>query len=227
MLTLSSQVRTKTKKQTRAVRKEGFIPGVLYGPRIKTVSVQVPVKDFEKVYAEAGETSLVTLSFPAEAKELQNTVVMIRDVAKHPISRAMLNIDFYQVPMDEKTVVKVPVEYGGDPPAVKDEGGTLVRNLYELEIRAFPMDIPHEIHVDLSGLAHLGDALMLKDIVLPVNVEVLHHDLETVIAYVEAPQVEEEMAPTEEVSVEDIKTEGEEKREERAAEKAAEETEEK
>lgn len=196
---------------------------MLYGPRIKTISVQVLFKDFEKVYAEAGETSLVTLEFSAEAKDLQNTVVMIRDVEQHPVSRQLTHVDFYQVPMDEKTIVRVPVEYDGEAPAVKDEGGTLVRSLYEVEVRAFPMDIPHEIHVDLTSLAHMGNTLMLKDIALPANIEILHHDPETVIAYVEAPQAEEEVEATaEEVNVQDIKTEGEEKREEKAEKSAAE-----
>ena len=227
MLTLQSQIRIKAKKKgAKEVRNEGFIPAVLYGPKTKAVPVQVPYVTFEKIYKQAGESTLITLKFfkdgTMDEGSAQDNIVLIRDAVKHPITHKFLHVDFYQVSLDDKITITIPIEYEGEPPGVKDEGGTLVRNLFEVEVRALPMELPHEIRVDVSGLAHIGDAISIKDIPRADAVEILT-DPESTVAYIEAPREEEEIVEeATEDSMEDIKTEGEEKREERAEEEAAE-----
>ncbi len=259
MITLSVEQRTQTGKKVKKLRTEGFIPAILYGPKIKATPLQVTYKEFQRVFKEAGESSLVRLDFQKEEKVAQQktplevlsnsastggmsrkaalpqegvekitndkpltgqTAILIRSVEVHAISRLFLHADFYQVPLDEKIEIKIPIEYEGEAPAVKDEGATLVRNFFELDIQALPTDLPHEIKVDLSSLAHIGDSITIQDLVLPTGVEVMNEP-DAVVAMIEAARAEEaiEEIPAEE-NLEAIKTEGEEKRDEKAQEEA-------
>ena len=238
MQSLSFQPRITHGKKVKHLRKEGFLPAVLYGPKIAPSAVQVPYKEFERVYKDAGESSLINLK--AEGPTLgaggterseradsssqgsAQNAILIREIQQDAVSRRFLHADFYQVPLDEHIEVNIPVEYEGTAPGAAQEGGTLVRNMFEIAVRALPVDLPHEIRVDVSSLAHMGDAILIKDLAFSKGVEVLL-DGETVVAFVEAPHVEEEIPVAEEATgVEDIKTEGEEKRQEREAKKETE-----
>ncbi len=215
MITLSVQPRTQLGKKVRKIRKEGYLPVVLYGPKVQTTPLQISYKEFQRVFKEAGESSLVHLAFPKEEKNAAQTAVLIRAVEVHAVTRAFLHADFYQVPLDVKIEIKIPVEYDGDAPAVKDEGATLVRNLFELDVQALPANLPHEIRIDLTSLAHVGDSIIVKDLVLPLGVEIMN-DAGMVVAIIEAPRAEEaaQEAPAGE-NLETIKTEAEEKRAEK------------
>lgn len=236
MITLSVEPRTQLRKKVQKLRAEGYVPAILYGPKVATTPLQVSYKDFQRAFKEAGESSLVRLDFQKTqpspevtagkdekaAVPVVQTAILIRSVAVHPVTRAFLHADFYQVPLDEKIEIKIPVEYEGEAPAVKAEGATLVRNLFEIEVRALPTDLPHEIRVDLTPLEHIGNAITVADLILPSGVEIVNEP-DTVVAAIEAAQAEEtiEEAPAE-GNLEAIKTEGEEKREEKAEAEEAE-----
>ena len=123
--------------------------------------------------------------------------------------------------MNEEITIAIPFVFENEAPAVKDEGAVLVRNVYELEVSALPKNLPHEIIVDLSVLAHTDDSILVKDLALGAGVKIETEE-DLVVATVSAPVEEEivEEAP-EEVAPEEIKTEAEEKREEEAKEEAA------
>lgn len=220
MLTLTVQPRAELGKAAQKVRKEGFIPAVVYGPTIKPHSVSVRISDFEKTYREAGETTLITLKIEGEDKG-DSGVVLIRDPKTNPINRTFTHVDFYQLPLDKPIEISVPVEVEGEAPAAKELGGTLVQNLYEVNVKALPQNLIHGITIDVSGLATFEDAITVADLSVPENVEILAEP-ETTVAFVEEPREEEEEEPveSEEDAIADIKTEGEEKREEEAEEAA-------
>lgn len=191
-------------KAAPAVRREAHIPGVLYGHGLKSQSVQVPAKEFTKILGQAGETSLVTLTF----NEKEHPVI-IREVQYHPLKGTIQHVDFYQVRMDEVIEAEVPITFVGEAAAVKDLSGVLVRNLDELAVEALPKDLPHAIEVNIASLDTFEKVIRLKDIILPEGVKTAV-DGETVIALVQAPRSEAELeALKEEVKQEDVqKVEG-------------------
>lgn len=218
---ISAKQRTELGKKSRALRREGMLPAVLYGESVKSTPLSVSARDFEKVLAEAGETSLVTLN--VEGQEAHN--VLIHDVAKDPLTLKPVHVDFYAVRMDRPIEAKVPLAFAGESPAVQNEGGILVKVLHELEVKALPQDLPHEIAVDTARLEKIGDRIHVRDLVLPAGVTALA-PAEEAVALVEPPRSEaelEELTKAEEVApVAEVKTEREAKAETKAA--AAEET---
>jgi large subunit ribosomal protein L25 len=204
-----------------ALRAKGLIPAELYGHGIQNAHLAVDARAFSKVYREAGENTIVTLTFGKEKRP-----VLIYDVQKNYLSDVVDHIDFYQVRMDEKITAKVPIEFTGEAPAVKEKGGLLNASLSEIEVEALPGDLPHRFVVDLSVLAEINQSLYVKDILVPKGVEVLV-DLGTAIATVTEKMKEEEIAPAPTADVSEVKVESEEKKAERDQAKAAAEAEEK
>lgn len=223
MLHLKVQKRDVKSEKAKNILKNGFVPGVVYGPKIVSTSVSIQYKNFNDIYEEAGETTLVALddalnvsgsSEKTVAKE--DNVVLIRDVQRHPVTGRFIHVDFYQLPLDQEIEIAVPVEGINEAPAVKEQGGVLVQNLHEIDIKALPKDLIHEITVDLSRLSNIDDTITVKDLIISDKVEVLA-DFEEVVFMVEAPQEEvvEEEPVIEGEQISEIATEGEEKRAEK------------
>lgn len=217
MLELQAEPRTVLGKQTSRLRKEGVIPAVVYGEGVFAESLSVKAFDFEKVYREAGESALVTLKVGNVPRS-----VLVHDVQYEPLRGKPIHIDFYAVRMDQKIEIKVPLKFTGESAAVRDEGGTLVKIMHEIEIEVLPKDLPHELEVDLSLLKSFDDKISVSDIKLPHGVAVKVDTSET-IAVVEAPRSEAELAALEAESKEapavaEVKTEQEMKREEKVKE---------
>ncbi len=227
---LTAQTRDVLGHKVRHIRAEGILPAVLYGKGQTALNLQVPVKEFDRILKEAGESTLVYLKV-GEA----TYPILIHDVARHPLSGDPIHADFYKVRLDEKITTNVPVVFVGVSPAVADLGGIFVRNVNELEVQALPADLPHEISVDISTLVKFGDQLTLKDIHIPNAV--LTGGADEVLATVQEPKSEEELAaelaaPTTDISaveeikkevVEEVPAEGEESTEPAAATPSAEE----
>ncbi len=200
MLSLQAAKRTETKKKLEALRSKGFIPGVLYGPNAKELMLSVQRKDFEKVFSEAGESALISLN-------VNNTQapVFIYEVQKDPLTSKVTHIDFYQPALDKKIEIMVPLVFEGVPFAVRDLGGTLIKNIQQVEVRALPADLPHEIKVNVEKLITFDDKLLIKDVQVGANIEILRNK-EDIVAQVVAPEkVEEELATPVEEKVEDVK----------------------
>ena len=146
MLGLASHIRNKEEK-AQILRGKGLIPGVLYGPKTKAASLKVSETEFQKVYEEAGESSLIQLG------QGEGTPVLIREVQRDPVKGNVIHIDFYQPPLDEEIEVQVPLIFQGEALAVRDLGGTLLKNIQEVLVKALPQNLPHEIVVDVSRLS--------------------------------------------------------------------------
>ena len=209
---ISAKPRAELGKKTKSLRREGVLPAVLYGESVESTPLSVAAKEFEKVLAEAGETSLVTLKL--ENGKTHN--VLIHDVAKDPLTLKPIHADFYAVKMDKPIEAKVPLAFTGESSAVKNEGGILVKVLHELEVIALPKDLPHEIGIDISRLAAIGDRVLIRDIALPHGVSA-HVPADKVVILVEPPRSEAELEelekPVAEEAVAEVKTEREVKAE--------------
>jgi large subunit ribosomal protein L25 len=215
---LSVKTRDILGKKVKALRKEGLIPAELYGHGFKNVHVTVPAKEFAKLYKVAGATTLVTLLIEKEKKS-----VMIHEVGRDAVTDEIIHVDFHQVRMDELVKALVPIEFTGEAPAVKEKGAVINRSMSEIEVEAFPQDLPHGIAVDLSVLTDLDQSIYVKDLVHPKGVTFLV-DPETAVATATEPLPEEVAEAATTVDVADIKVETEEKKAERDAGKAAKET---
>lgn len=212
---LAVQARNKFGKDTRVIRAQGFIPAELYGRGLENMHLAVPAKEFQKVFKKAGENTIVSVVIGNEKRP-----AFIHDVAFDPVTDEVLNIDFYQVRLDEKIKIKVPVSFIGESLAVKG-GGILVKAVHELEVEALPNNIPSVFEVNLSKLTTIGQSFYVKDLALTSGVKLLA-DPDTAIATVTAPMTEEqEAALSQQADISTIKVETEEKKAERA-EKAAE-----
>lgn len=195
--------------KVNALRKEGFIPAELYGHGKENMHLTVSGKEFTKVFKEAGESTVITLVIGKE-----KTPALIHDVNTDPISDAVLHVDFYAVNMNEEIETEVQFVFVGEPMAVKAQGGVLVKSMHEIEVRALPANLPHEIEVDLSALENIHDSIHVKDLKVKGGV-VLLAEPDAVVATVIEQEAEEESAP---MTVADVKVEGEEKKKEESAE---------
>lgn len=193
MLTLYASLRTLKGKKTEQLRRTGLIPAVLYGPEMKPINLQVNAKEFKKIYQEAGESSLIELSVERESKK---TIVLISEVQRDPLSEEIIHVDFFAPRLTEKIEAKVPLVFEGSSPAVSELGGTLVKNIQELEIKALPQNLPREIVVSIETLRTFDDRIRIKD--LPIensSVEIVGHSQDDIVAQVVAPEkIEEELA---------------------------------
>lgn len=217
MQELKAEPRDKLGKKAKAVRLAGFLPAVVYGEGVLSQPLAVLYNDFEKAWREAGESTLLKL-------DVAGTVhpVLIHDIAYDPLTDRPIHVDFYAVRMDKALRVMVPLEFAGESPAVKNEGGVLIKVAHELEVEAMPADLPHTLCIDISRLVSLGDRIFIKDIAQPKGVKILA-PADEVVAIVEAPRSEEELAALEAVPAAgavEVKTEQEVKKEAKAEVKA-------
>ncbi|MBI4087222.1 MAG: 50S ribosomal protein L25 [Candidatus Liptonbacteria bacterium] len=210
---LSVKPREKFGKAVKQLRRAGLIPAELYGHGTKNIHVSVPVREFAKVFKEAGTNTVVNLLVDGKKQP-----VLIQDIERNYLSDEIAHIDFYQVRMDEKLKAKIPLEFVGESPAVKEKAGILNKAMTEIEVEALPSDLPHRFSVDLSRLLDLNQSMYVKDIAVPKGVEVLV-DPETVVATITPPVAEEEKIEAPVVDVTAVKVETEEKKMERTAEK--------
>ncbi len=186
-ITLRAETRNITGRKVKSLRREGFVPAVIYGHGFESLPIQVPVKDFEKVYAEAGESSVVYLNLGEN-----NYPTIIQDVARDPMSDKFLHADFYKVRLDEKIKAKIPLNFIGESLAVKEFGGILVKNISEIEVEGFPQDLPHQIDVDISSLKELKEHILVKDLSVSSKLKI-EADPESIVALVQEPISEEEL----------------------------------
>lgn len=212
---LSVKERDKFGKEVKALRREGFIPAELYGHGFANAHLSVNKKDFEKVFGQAGESTVINLLLGDGADKKP---ALVHDVQRDFLTDEIVHVDFYQVRMDEKIKADVPLEFAGEAPAVKEFGGVLNKTISEVEVEALPADLPRHFVVDVSGLKELNQSFYVSDLKVPAGVEILVGPT-TVIATV-TPPAEEEKVEEAPADVTAVKVEAEEKTAERAKEKA-------
>jgi len=188
-LELTLDAREAQGKANKRLRREGFVPGVVYGKGEDSTNVQVEAKTFEVLYRAAGKTSVVKFRLPGASRA---TSGFIKSVQRHPLSGRALHVDYYLVNLKVEMEVDVPLIFTGEAPAVEATGGTLLHNMSSIHVKALPTDIPHEIVVDVSVLKSLDVAIHVRDLNLNRDLVTVMTDGETQVATVVPPRVEEE-----------------------------------
>lgn len=189
------------KGAARAVRREGKIPGVVYGKGMDACAVSVDPKDLEKaISTEGGWNTLITLKGDGP---FSDKVVILKDLVVDPIKGFPQHADFHALDVKRKIYTMVPVHTVGKSQGEK-EGGSLEVVRHELEVYCLPSQIPGSIDVDVTALK-IGDVVHIDDIKLPEGVEVPHEVNFTVVTCTgRKPEEEEgEQEPEQEVAVEE------------------------
>lgn len=186
-LNLNAQTRTKEDNTPKKLRRNGYVPAVLYGQETENRLLKIPFQEMERIYNEAGESQLIDLSIDDE----QSAKALIKDIQTDLVKDKFLHVDFYQVKMGEKMTTETPLTFVGESKAIKELGGFLVKNMESVEISCLPRDLPSEIEVDISPLQDFGDQVKLSDLKLPKKVE-LTSDTDDTVAIIEEPKEEEE-----------------------------------
>lgn len=220
MISLSAKIRKNFGKKTKSIKKMGGVPAVVYGPGVKNASIEVDEKEFKKVFQKAGESSLVELFIDGEKEKRP---VLIHEIQRDPVSDKTIHIDFFQASLKEEVEVAIPLFFEGSAPAEKDLGGTVMKNILEIEVKALPQNLPHEIIVNIDSLKTFQDHILIKDLIVPANVQVLKKPDAIVVSVLAPQKVEEELAAEITENVEDIEKVEKPKKEEVVIEESKEE----
>jgi len=189
--------RTVVGKAVKKLRQTGWVPAVMYGHGIKPTSLMTQTAAITKVYKEAGNSSLVDLLIEGEKQPVK---VIIQSVSTDPLKSDILHVDFYKVNLTEMITTEIPLVFAGMSRAVKEEGAILVKNADHLKVECLPTALVSEITVPLELLDKTGDVILISQIVIPDGIKVLM-DTQEVLATVQAPRSEEELASLQEKPV--------------------------
>jgi large subunit ribosomal protein L25 len=213
---LDARRRSVVGKQVRALRREGIIPGVLYGTGVESTSLELEGREASRVLSRLSGSTLLDLVLEGDTHN-----VLVRDVQRDPILQTVRHVDFLKVAMDVAIRTAVPLDLVGEAPAVKTFGGVLVTGVDEIEVEALPADLPSRLTVDLEALTEIGKAITVGDLFVGKGVKLLTSKDELVarVTQAEAEIVEEEPVAAVPVEPEVIeKPKKEEEIEEEAAE---------
>lgn len=190
---LKAEIRTITGKQVKKLRREGITPANIYGKSFESISLQLPIKEFEAVYSKVHETGLVDLTIGKDTYP-----VLIHNVQRNPLSNDAIHVDFYKVNLKEKVRASIPVIAVGEAEAEKQKVGALMQPLNEVEVEALPTELPENIEVSVENLAAIDDHILVSDLKAPSGVEILTDPESTVFRIAELVSQEAEQLEAEE-----------------------------
>lgn len=178
-------------RKVNHLRKEGWIPGIIYGHGEKSRPIMIKEEELKNVlHTMHSEATLLNLDY--EGKKLQ---VLMREISRNPLTEKLLHVDFQHIHEDEEINVHVILEFEGKPKGV-EEGGILNIEHRDLIMRCLPKDIPEKIVVDVSEL-EIGHSLHIKDLQIPEGVKV-EEDPSSTVVNILSPRKLVEVTPVEE-----------------------------
>jgi large subunit ribosomal protein L25 len=220
MTKLKAQSRKILGRKNKAQREKKILPGVVYGHGFKSQSIELDLINFEKVFKEIGNTSLIDL----EIDDQKTIKVLIHDLQYDFLTNKIQHVDFYKIKAGEKITVEVKLNFINEAPTVKEQGGVLFNNLDKIEIKCLPEDLINEIKIDLGKLKTFEDTIRVKDLEIPEKIELIT-DKEELIVQVERPKTTAQLeAELEEEKKEEVGEEEEKKEESPDKEKQEDET---
>ncbi|MEK7495636.1 MAG: 50S ribosomal protein L25 [Patescibacteria group bacterium] len=199
-VSLKAELRTIFGKKLNKVRKQGLVPGNIFGPDFKSKSISVVYKDLVKTYKMVGETGIVYISLDKE-----NIPVLIKTIQKHPLSSSLLHIDFRKIDLSKKIETNVPVKAVGISEAVSQKAGVLLFQSETLLVEALPEDIPSHIDVDIAVIKEIGQEIKVADLKKSDKYEIKTPAEKVVVAVI--AHKEESIVPETAVAAPEIITE--------------------
>ncbi len=201
---LAAELRQARGRRNRQLRRDGYVPGIVYGPSTDPLSVQFPYRAIEVTLMNAGGTNLIDImvngdTYPSLAREVQ------RDVVRGDI----MHVDFLAVDESQRISVEVPIVMEGTSPVVAAREGILITGRSSLTLEVFPSDIRDRIMIDLTKLTEMGAEVLVRDLTFGDNVTV-HNDPNEMLAKIVQPAAARADADLDEESEEVEDAEGEE-----------------
>jgi large subunit ribosomal protein L25 len=182
---LSATKRSVIGKQVKALRRAGGLPAILYGSGIEPTPILLNAREAGRILGSISSSALLTIDVEGERH-----LALVRDRQRNFLKGTLNHVDFQVVSRTETLRTGVAVEASGVSPIVDNDEGILMTGLEELRVECFPQDLPEKIVVDISGLEKIGDAIYVKDVIPPSNVEFLDDPEETLFV-ITAPTAEE------------------------------------
>lgn len=177
--------RTVTGKQVGALRREGKLPGVIYGHHLDPIAITMDQRDASRTLATLTSSSLVNIEL-----EGQMHATLVREKQKNYVRGTLLHVDFLAVSLTEKIRASVAIDIHGVSPAVKDYNAVVINGLESIEVESLPQDLPERVVVDISNLKNIGDGIYVRDLKLASNV-IVHTDKDEMIVVVTGGSGEE------------------------------------
>jgi len=186
---LKAQTRTVISKGLNRLRRDGLLPGVLYGSNVDPVALQLPAHEAGQLLTRLQGTVLIDLEVDG-----QTHTTIVRELQRDVLRGHPVHVDFMAVDMEQVLTIMVPINLVGESPAVATGEYAVMTSLYELEVECLPKDIINIVEVSVEGLTELGDTILVSDVVVPEGINILT-DLEEAVArvaYAGIIEVEEE-----------------------------------
>ena len=177
-------------QRIKQVRRQGFVPGIIYGKDTQPAAVKMDRKVFEKIRrAHMGESVVYHLNVFEGDTRLSDCSAIVKEEQHDPVTDEILHVDFNVISLTQEIEVKIGLTLKGESPGVKKARGSLEHHMWDIEVICLPMNIPQHIDVDISAL-EIGDSVYVKDVVLPDGVRT-EEDPEAIVCTVVPPMREE------------------------------------
>jgi len=185
---LSARTRELRGKEVSKLRREGILPGVVYGAGHDSQAIQLDAREFEVLHRHTGRNVVLDLVVEGDGAAQP---VLLQDIQVHPVTRRPLHIDLLVVNLQEERTAEVSIVMLGQSDAIDKQGGVLLHMRDSVTVRAKPDDLPSGIELDITPLDSFEAVLHVSDLQIPDGVTLLTEPTEPV-ARVQPPRVEEE-----------------------------------
>jgi large subunit ribosomal protein L25 len=197
MAQLQASLRKPLGKRSRRLLRVGKLPGVVYGHNTEATPIVLDKLEFQKVFIKSGRTHLVDLALDGRTEK-----VLVREIQTHPRFIGPIHVDLYQVNLQEKIEVEVPVRLVGESAAVKRDDADVLQPMHAIRVECLPSDIPEAFEVDLTPLEEVESEVRVRELRVPKGVTVLDDPDELVVKIVHKRELKiEEEAPVAEAAV--------------------------
>jgi large subunit ribosomal protein L25 len=194
---LKASARQPLGKRSRRLLREGKLPAIVYGHNTEATPILLDRLEFQKVFIKSGRTHLVDLAFDGRTEK-----VLVREIQTHPRRLGPIHVDFYQVDLQEKIEVEVPIHIVGESAPVKRGDADILQPMHSIRVQCLPSDIPESFEVDITSLEEIEMELRVSALAVPKNVTVLEDPEELVVKIVHKRELKvEEEVPAAEVAV--------------------------
>ena len=174
---IKAQKRTVMGKKVNALRREGWLPGVVYGRHLQAFPIQMPAHETSLIMSKLTSSSLVTIDVDGE----KHTAI-VRDRQRDVIYGRLTHVDFLALSLNEKLRTTVGLELVGEAPVLKLADVILNQGVFELELECLPQDLPSKIEVDVSKIASMDDLITVGSLNLGDKITVLTDPSEVIIS---------------------------------------------
>ena len=177
---LKVQARSVLGKKVKQLRRAGVVPANIYGKGLDSVAIQVDAPELKQLLLDTGRNAIIQVSVAGKGKAASHDV-MVRNIARDPVTGGILHVDFFKVQMSQPIQVEVAISLVGLAPAVDLGLGTLVHGVNALHVEGLPAHLPSFLELDVSGMAEAHSVLYAREVTLPPGLT-LASDPEQVVA---------------------------------------------